>query len=159
MVGSRGSNWRGTRQAGKLGNKQFEFAGELVSMRYAMPHFPCEFEIPDDWIAEAGAQDFSPNTAAYGASAKACDTPLTEVEPPPRLAHVRLSWRGLDRDRFVRVLTWIVLAVPIEAVPVAEMPFVDFGSSPYRFRVRDGVHRFYASIAAGFTHLPLDRDL
>jgi hypothetical protein len=30
----------------------------MVSMRYPMPHFPCEFEIPDDWIAEAGAQAF-----------------------------------------------------------------------------------------------------
>jgi hypothetical protein len=24
-------------------------------MRYAMPNFPCEFEIPDDWLAEADA--------------------------------------------------------------------------------------------------------
>jgi hypothetical protein len=131
----------------------------MVSMRYPMPHFSCEFEIPDDWIAEAGAQAFSRGTAAYRTSAQACDTPLTEVEPPPRLAHVHLSWRGLDRDRFVRVLNWMVLGVPIEPVPVVEMPFVDLGSSPYKFRVRDGVHRFYASIAAGFTHLPLDHDL
>lgn len=128
-------------------------------MRFQMPHFPCEFEIPDDWIADAGARGFVPGTAAYLTSGAAHDAPLTQVEPPPRLPHVQLSWRGLDLERFVRVLRWIVEGVPVEAVPVVEMPFVDLGSSPYRFRVRDGVHRFYASIAAGFTHLPLDHAL
>jgi hypothetical protein len=105
----------------------------MVSMRFPMPHFPCEFEIPDDWIAEAGARDFVPGTVGYLPSAPAHDAPLTQVEPPPRFSHVQLSWRGLDRERFVRVLRWMVESVPVEPVPVVEMPFVDLGSSPYKF--------------------------
>jgi len=31
-------------------------------MRYAMRNFPCEFEIPDDWLTEAGAVGFIPTT-------------------------------------------------------------------------------------------------
>jgi hypothetical protein len=91
----------------------------MVSMRFPMPHFPCEFEIPDDWIVEAGARDFVPRTAAYLPSAPANDAPLTQVEPPPRLSHVRLSWRGLDRERFMRVLRWMVESIPAEPVPEA----------------------------------------
>jgi hypothetical protein len=95
-------------------------------MRYPMPHFPCEFEIPDDWIDEAaGARHFVPDTAAYHASSPADNVPLTDVEPPPRLSHVQLSWRGLDRDRFVRVCAGWVQGAPIEPVPVVEMPYVD----------------------------------
>ena len=42
----------------------------------------------------------------------------------------------------------------IQPVPVTEIPFIDLDPSPYRFRVHDGFHRFYASVAAGFEALP-----
>jgi hypothetical protein len=32
----------------------------------------------------------------------------------------------------------------------------EFPPASYAYRVRDGVHRFYASVAAGFTHLPAE---
>ena len=76
-----------------------------------------------------------------------------------RLNGYPLSWRGLDRVRFVRVLKWMVEDTEIEGVPVLPMPYVDLGSSPYEFRIRDGVHRFYASVAMGFSHLAVDRTL
>jgi hypothetical protein len=50
----------------------------------------------------------------------------------------------------------MVADAEIEAVPVVPMPFVDLVGSPYEFRIRDGVHRFYASVAMGFFHLPVD---
>jgi len=31
-------------------------------MRFQMPHFPTEFEIPDEWLDEAGFQGFSPTS-------------------------------------------------------------------------------------------------
>jgi hypothetical protein len=34
-------------------------------MRFPMPHHPCEFEIPDDWLREAGAIGFTPITTSY----------------------------------------------------------------------------------------------
>lgn len=57
-----------------------------------------------------------------------------------------LSWRALDRTRFVRILTGMVEDSEIEAVPAVEMPFVDLGRSPYEFRMTNGVHRFCASV-------------
>jgi hypothetical protein len=128
-------------------------------MRFPMPHFPCEFEIPDAWLSEAGAAGFTPTRSAFRSGPSAMDVLLTAVEPPPRLIGYPLSWRGLDRVRFVRVLKGIVEDVEIEAVPVLPMPFVDLGPSPYEFRIRDGVHRFYASVAMGFSHLPVDPSL
>lgn len=107
-----------------------------------MPHFPCEFEIPDDWIAEAGATGFEPIRPAYRTAAPATEVGLTEIEPPPRLVGHPLSWRGLDRTRFVSILTGMVRDAAIEPVPVVTMPFTDLVRSPYQIRVMNGVHRF-----------------
>jgi hypothetical protein len=128
-------------------------------MRFSMPHFPCQFEIPDAWLTEAGANGFTPSRAAFRSGPSAVDVLLTAVEPPPRLIGYPLSWRGLDQARFVRVLRGMVADAEIEAVPVMPMPFVDLVRSPYEFRIRDGVHRFYASVAMGFSHLPVDPTL
>jgi hypothetical protein len=43
----------------------------------------------------------------------------------------------------------------IEPVEAIELPGREFCDAPYRYRVCDGYHRFYASIAAGFAMLPL----
>jgi len=53
------------------------------------------------------------------------------------------------------VLKGIVSGAEIAPVPLIELPSGDFlARAPYRYRVRNGVHRFYASIAAGFECLP-----
>jgi hypothetical protein len=119
-------------------------------MRYAMPNFPCELEIPDDWLAEAGAIGFVPTTRAYRSSSDAVLVPLTDIEPPYRVLKVAKDWRGFDRSRFISVLKGIVTAAEIEPVPLLELPTCEFGPNTYRFRVRDGFHRFYASMVAGF---------
>ena len=65
---------------------------------------------------------------------------MTEIEPPPRLVGHPLSWRGLDRTRFVSILTGMVRDAAIEPVPVVTMPFTDLVRSPYQIRVMNGVH-------------------
>ena len=123
-------------------------------MRFQMPHFPADFEIPDDWLEEAGFQDFKPTARAFLSTSEAILIPLTEIEPVARfIAHPK-DWRGFDRARFVSVLMGIVAGAVIEPVPVIEAPHVDLNPSPYRFRVCNGFHRFYASIAVGFDALP-----
>jgi hypothetical protein len=130
-------------------------------MRYPMPNFPCEFEIPDDWLAEAGMREFKPYDSAYRWTA--CSLvpdvavqliPLAEVEPPRRLLTVPMDRRGFDRGRLVSILRGFVDGDAIEAVPLFEPPQIEFAPVPYRYRVRNGYHRFYASIAAGFGSLP-----
>ena len=119
-------------------------------MRYAMPNFPSEFEIPDDWLTEAGAVGFIPTTAAYRSSSDAILVPLVAIEPPYRVLAVAKDWRGFDRNRFISVLKGIVTAAEIEPVPLLELPVFEFAPNTYRFRVRNGFHRFYASIVARF---------
>lgn len=119
-------------------------------MRYAMPNFPLELEIPDDWLAEAGAVAFVPATRAYRSSFGTVLVPFTNIEPPYRALNVAKDWRGFDRTRFVSVLKGIVMSAEIEPVPLLELPVLEFGPATYRYRVRNGFHRFYASIVAGF---------
>jgi hypothetical protein len=119
-------------------------------MHYAMPHYPCEFEIPDEWLAEAGAVGFEPAMRAYRSSVQAVLVPLTDIEPPYRVVRIGKDWRGFDRPRFISVLKGIVAAAEIEPVPLLELPVFEFGPTTYRFRVRNGFHRFYATVALGF---------
>jgi hypothetical protein len=52
-------------------------------------------------------------------------------------------------------LRGIVDSSNIEAVPLIQLPPGDrLVIVQYRYRVRDGFHRFYASILAGFEFLP-----
>ncbi len=119
-------------------------------MRYAMPNLPLEFIIPDDWLAEAGMAGFVPTTNAYRSTSNARLVLLTTIEPPFRVSSVAKDWHGFDRSRFVSVLKGIVAATEIEPVPLLELPVYEFGPNTYCYRVRDGFHRFYASVVAGF---------
>jgi hypothetical protein len=123
-------------------------------MRFPMPNFPCEFEIPDDWLAEAGMDSFIRAGVSYRSTPAARLLPLTAVEPVYRLVGHPKDWRGFDRVRLISVLKGIVADAEIEPVPLFELPVTDYPHTPYRYRVLNGFHRFYASIAAGFDHLP-----
>ena len=121
-------------------------------MRFPMPHYPCEFEIPDDWLREAGVIGFVPMTTSYHSTAGTMLIPLTEIEPVPRL--VKKDFRGFDPDRLIQLLRGFVSSDKIEPVPLSELPLLEFPATPHRFRVRDGFHQLYASIAVGYECLP-----
>ncbi len=125
-------------------------------MRFFYPLFPAEFEIPDDWWNEAGMSGFKPAGPSYASSDLAAQIiPLREIEPPFRFPEHPKDFRGFDRTRLVRVLSGFVAGAAIEPVALAELLLQsEFSPLPFRYRVRDGVHRFYASVAAGYTCLP-----
>ena len=129
-------------------------------MRYPMPNFPCEFEIPDDWLSEAGMAGFVRSGTAYRSTAGATLVPLREIEPPYRKPAMALDWRGFERARLVSILKGFVSGAEIDAVPLVELPAGTFvvptfvPKGPYSYQVRNGYHRFYASIVAGFEALP-----
>jgi hypothetical protein len=125
-------------------------------MRFAMPNFPCEFELPDAWWDEAGMEGFKPQGSAYRSTATAMLVPLKMIEPLYRCKTFPKVWRGFDQNRLIRVLKGFVAGVEIEPVPLFQLPETDYPSSPYGYRVGNGFHRFYASIAAGFEYLPGD---
>jgi hypothetical protein len=115
-----------------------------------MPNYPCEFEIPDSWLAEAGMINFRASTPAYRSAGDARLVPLVDVEPPYRRVTHPKDWRGFDRTRMVSLPKGIAKGVEIEPVPLLELPIFEFSPRPYRYRVL----RFYASIAVGFENLP-----
>jgi hypothetical protein len=128
-------------------------------MRYLMPNLPCEFEIPDDWIAESDIGDFSPRAIAYRSSADARLIPLTEVAPLPRFKSVPNDWQGFERKRFVDLLKGFVTDDSIPPVPVVQLPDSShLVRLSYRYCIRNGFHRYYGSILAGFSHLPATVD-
>jgi hypothetical protein len=93
---------------------------------------------------------FVPTTVAYRSSLNSHPVPLVAIEPPGRVLTVPKDGRGFDRARLVSVLKGIVTGAEIEPVPLLSLPVYELGPNTYRFRVRDGFHRFYSSIVAGF---------
>jgi hypothetical protein len=137
-------------------NNLYHMVIRVCLMRFSMPNFPCEFELPDEWWGEAGMTGFRPQGLAYRSTAAAMLVPLTTIEPVYRRETCPKDWRGFDRDRLIRILKGLVVGAEIEPVPLVKLPETDYPSSPYGFRVLNGFHRFYASIAAGFEYLPAD---
>jgi len=119
-----------------------------------MPNHPCDFEVPDEWLIEAGGESFLPTTPAYASPTDAVLVDLNAIEPPYRVAQVQKDWRGFDRIPLVSVFRGMALGAKFEPVPLRPLPEEDFPPAPYRFRVRDGFDRFYASIALGFVSIP-----
>jgi hypothetical protein len=127
-----------------------------------MLNFPCQLEIPDAWLADAGVDAFpSASTPAYHSTAGAVLVSLDEIEPPRRVKTSQIHWRGLDRTRMVHLMKEIAEGIEIKPVELVELPELDdhlvstpFRYKAYSYRVCDGVHRFYVSIAAGFKKVP-----
>lgn len=108
--------------------------------------------IPAEWLAEAGVQNFKPTRPGFQ-----CDNPdhrlfaLADIEPPLRFSDYPLSANGFDHDRMVRLLTGIRDNV---ALPHILIEVTEAGGRPYR--VREGVHRYHASLALDFSHVPAE---
>lgn len=119
--------------------------------KFIVPSSTAEFEIPDDWWQFCDMERFRPATKFYPYSQRdpGVETvPIAEVRPPERDAGIV----GFHKNRMAPILlafTSDPCAVP--AVPVRELA----AGEPYRYEVLDGYHRYYASIAAGYTRLPV----
>jgi hypothetical protein len=109
--------------------------------------------IPAEWIAEAGAQNFRLVPSQRGFR---CDAPheliaLADIEVPLRRSGYPLDVDGFCHDRMVRLLTGIRDNVSLPAIYIEK---ADLGQRPYR--VREGVHRYHASLTLGFSHVPAE---
>jgi hypothetical protein len=106
-------------------------------------------EIPAEWLAEAGLQNFEP-----GRSAIRCAVPheliaLDETEPFVRL--VPIDANGFRRSKMMPVLEMIRDDRPCEK-PI----YVARQAGQWPYFLRDGVHRYYASRRLGFTYVPAE---
>jgi hypothetical protein len=128
-------------------------------------HLDLSIILEDDWWAEAEMAGFSPASTAYrtdpGLSKRG--EPILEV----RIADVgsvgpvrcsigifRDSEDGVPaRERVLKILRGFRLGDAIPPIEVVECR----PGSQHRYKLTAGVHRFYCSLAAGFTHVPTIR--
>lgn len=122
-------------------------------MLFHYPNNSGTFEIDGQWWSEAGMNGFCPRNKAFPQRGQwhwdgnivFKIIPLLSIESPKRAEGILL----FKKDRMIRILEGIRNSAPI---PPIEIQTKETGDYPYT--VHNGVHRFYASIAVGFTHVP-----
>ncbi|WP_297388448.1 hypothetical protein [Acidiferrobacter sp.] len=110
-----------------------------------------DFEIPDSWQTKAKVLGWTSAATFYPAAADphypTVVIPLHFIAPPER--DPGTPW--FDEARMVRILQGLRSGIPLPPIEIHEPP----DKSMFRYAIRDGFHRFYASAALGFTHLPV----
>lgn len=123
-------------------------------------HHDLRIELPDGWWAEAGMADFRPCGDAYRAA--------NDAVPERRLFVVRIEdispvRRGTGvgifndcretgrtaRERVVSILRGFRAGASLPPVEVVRTP-----ADRLPCKLKDGTHRLYCSLAAGFSHVP-----
>ena len=118
-------------------------------MKYTNSQQSIEFEIPDAWLEEAGADIYKLTLDSYKYPTDSVNPVVLmafdQLQAPEREENV--TW--FIKDRMVSLLKG---AVSECAIPPVE---VHLKSNENTYRLRDGFHRFYMSIALGFSKLPV----
>ena len=124
-------------------------------MRYILSD-RIEKEIPDEWWNEAGMGGFVRIGSCYARGpdpqrpdAPIIIVPISDIRPPYRGPGVVLDFGGFRRDRMIRILTGFASGNAIP--PIVLNPTTQ---DTYCYKVQEGWHRFHASVAVGFTHVP-----
>jgi hypothetical protein len=125
-------------------------------------HHGLSDELPDDWWVEAGMIDFVPKSRAYRVKAEDaqnptfCEVCIQDIESLGAMRHaVGIFRNDIDhgipaRERVIKILRGFRDGDAIGAVPILPAR----SDSPHKYRLVDGTHRLYCSLAAGFTHIP-----
>lgn len=122
-------------------------------------HADFEFELNDRWWLEARMTGFVPSTKAYRVDAHAhldvFYVNISDVAPVRRqLSHGVFNddpEKDLSaEDRVLRILGGFRTDSPIPPVQVRRQP----KGSVYAYQLWHGAHRFYCSLAAGFSEIP-----
>jgi hypothetical protein len=129
------------------------FGMDLGPMK--LTHHGLRFELPDEWWIEAEMTGFVPRAATYRVDhnlfENVREVRIEEVGPGHRNPGVGIfndSEGSTARERVLRILRGFQLDDAIPPVEIVE------GQYPYRYKLVHGAHRFYCSLAAGFTSVP-----
>ena len=110
------------------------------------------------WWAEAGMENFAPSARAYVADpsevgdSKICEIPIDDFS----VVSVERRSVGIFKDNEKRTAGERVVRILKGFVSGDKIPPVKFkyDEEPGRCKLVDGAHRFYCSVAAGFSHVP-----
>jgi hypothetical protein len=107
-----------------------------------------QFEIPDTWLDTAGMLEFTPYAKTFSVvppqNGGLVVVPISGIAPPERAPGVKF----FDKERMIKILRAFHDGTPLPPVEVN-----DTSTFPYRYKVYDGYHRYYASAAVGFSDL------
>lgn len=121
-------------------------------------HHDLQIEIDDKWLTETGMDDFIPSTRAYLVDIEAAkgrelfEIKIEDVRPVKRSPGVGIfndNEKASARDRVVSILRGFRAG---SAIPPVKVVFEPTGSK-FRYKLVAGTHRFYCSLAAGFSHV------
>jgi hypothetical protein len=122
-------------------------------------HHDLEIELDDTWWAEADMNNFTPTAKAYLVDIEAAkgrdvfEVEIDEVRPVRRNPGIGIFNDNKEtsaRDRVVSILRGFRAG---SAIPPVEIVIEPEGSN-FRYKLVAGTHRFYCSLAAGFSHVP-----
>jgi hypothetical protein len=113
-------------------------------------------ELPDDWWAEAGMVSFVPTSKSYcveqSAHEEIREVSIGDVGPVLRKPIFRDGGEGegTARERVIAILRRFRSGQRVHPVEIVEAR----SEWQHRYKLVHGAHRFYCSLAAGFTHVP-----
>ncbi|MGP0059870.1 MAG: hypothetical protein ACLPID_11355 [Beijerinckiaceae bacterium] len=124
-----------------------------------LTHHDLKIELDDAWWAEAGMANFVPSERAFRPDLAAAkgeavfEARIDEVGPLRRNPGVGIfndNEEATARERVVRILKGFRDGAAIPPVILVE----DTSGGVFRYKIGHGSHRFYCSLAAGFSHVP-----
>ena len=109
------------------------------------------FQISNECWQRSGMRDFVPSGSAYTAISEETEpiimAPIADISPPERDLGNKLVFY---KERMEAVLGAISKIIPLPPIEVEQSE-----CGGYRYKLSHGVHRYYASAAAGFSHVPV----
>jgi hypothetical protein len=123
-------------------------------------HHDLRLDLEDCWLVAAGAENFVRSSSAYIVDATSCNDRhpglirIDEIGPVLRAPGVPYfngsAEEGLTaKERVIRILRAFANGVALPPVEV-----VRTSSDSHPFKLFDGTHRLYLSLAVGYTHIP-----
>jgi hypothetical protein len=117
-----------------------------------------EFSLPVEWWTASGIERFERRSESYR-FAPAPDISMVAIEdiaPMKMDERLHLGHGGFSPQRMTDILRAIASNIALPPIEVVER-----WHGPYKYVIggglSGGVHRFYASVAAGFAHIPIVR--
>ena len=121
-------------------------------------HHDLEIVFDDEWLVAAEMTGYVPASKAYRIGGSLCENAsiqeicIEDIGPVHRGVGIfRDSSDGVSvRERLLKILRGFRSGDSIPPVKVVE----NRPGSAHRYKLTDGTHRLYCSIAVGFTHIP-----
>ena len=124
-------------------------------------HGNLEVELPDEWLREVGVPQFASAGSSYTVDASAFpdrdifEVCVTDVAPVQRnvgvgIFNFNIKTGQTARERVVSILRGFLSGAKLPPVEVVAFP----DGEPHRYKLVAGAHRFYCSLAMGFSSVP-----